>query len=170
MSKLIKNKRAKMNNKFFRFDIIILSCVITFAACFILYMKNGDLQAFDESHHSSNESKPAMIVVDDNKSSFEDVQSEVSNPIESIIETPVVVNPVSESEALGMEYFANCIFVGDSLITGLSGYNIISPNCVVASMGLNLNRLETEIIKTPYGENTVIRITSYNVCYTKLLR
>ena len=55
-----------------------------------------------------------------------------------------------------MEYFDNCIFVGDSLITGLSGYNIISSNCVVASMGLNINRLETEIIKTPYGENTVI--------------
>ena len=65
------------------------------------------------------------------------------------------VNPVPLSEKKDMSYIDSCVFVGDSLTVGLSSYNVLSYDKVLASIGMNINKVNTEPIKTTAGTVTI---------------
>lgn len=152
-------KINKEKHKRFRFDIVVFSCIITFAACFVIYMKSGDLQILVGDDTNSSKQVITDNVSGDlngNSPSQADVVNSVANNAEAVEPLPAPINPVVESESVGMEYFDNCIFVGDSLTMGLASYNIIPAKNVIASIGMNITKIDTEVVKTPYGEFTAI--------------
>jgi len=152
-------KINKEKHKRFRFDIVVFSCIITFAACFVIYMKSGDLQILVGDDTNSSKQVITDNVSGDlngNSPSQADVVNSVANNAEAVEPLPAPINPVAESESVGMEYFDNCIFVGDSLTMGLASYNIIPAKNVIASIGMNITKIDTEVVKTPYGEFTAI--------------
>ncbi len=62
--------------------------------------------------------------------------------------------PVPEGERVRSEYFDDAVFIGDSLTTGITLYDVMSNTTVLASTGINLENVFTkEVIKQ--GENTV---------------
>ena len=45
-------------------------------------------------------------------------------------------------------------FIGDSISVGLTAYNILSPDKVIASIGLNISKIDSEKISTTNGKLT----------------
>ncbi len=62
--------------------------------------------------------------------------------------------PVPEGERVRSEYFDDAVFIGDSLTTGITLYDVMSNTTVYASTGINLDNVFTkEVIKL--GERDV---------------
>lgn len=62
--------------------------------------------------------------------------------------------PVPEGERVRSEYFDDAVFIGDSLTTGITLYDVMSNTTVYASTGINLENVFTkEVIKQ--GERDV---------------
>ncbi|MFA5659173.1 MAG: GDSL-type esterase/lipase family protein [Oscillospiraceae bacterium] len=125
-------------------------------------MKSGSLEpgiAVDSASSllSSSESEPDS---DSDSLSAPDSQSVTDSTTSATASQPDVttpaVNPVLQCESVGMEYFSDCIFIGDSLSVGLSGYGFLPYENVYASVGLNISKIDTEPVSTPYGDVTVM--------------
>lgn len=67
-----------------------------------------------------------------------------------------VSNPVPYSEPVDESYFNDCVFVGDSIMEGMSVYGFFPESQVFASVGLNPYQLNTEKIDTYYGNVTAL--------------
>lgn len=88
-------------------------------------------------------------------------------PAQTTAAPPVPVdtnaNPVPETADAGPDYFTDAVFVGDSLSVGLRNYagqlkdfGTIDGNRVLAIQGINIETINTKIIKTSYGELTIL--------------
>ena len=67
-----------------------------------------------------------------------------------------IENPVPESNALTPTYFAKCAFVGDSITVGLSDYQLVPMKNVIAEIGMNIEKINTEKMQNAFGETTVL--------------
>ncbi|MEG0614770.1 MAG: GDSL-type esterase/lipase family protein [Oscillospiraceae bacterium] len=75
----------------------------------------------------------------------------------TVVTEPPILNPVTENLPKDMSYFNNCAFVGDSLTVGLSSYGIIPESNVFASVGMNIDKINKETIKTTNGDVTSLQ-------------
>lgn len=130
---------------------ILMIILLTLIICFALYMI------------SANDKSSGIDV--DNSVSLSNITT--ANIVETTPETtaetttteppvPVMVNPVPESESLDFTYFDNCVFVGDSITEGLSGYQFLQPENVLAGKGMNIDKIETAAVTTTAGEVTIL--------------
>lgn len=146
-----KRRRAR-----YHFSFVVLAAIAAFIICFVLYMKNTTLeQVLDGS------SLPiADSVTDSAEDSALDSTSDESITDESSVSDNVpagsATNPIGESASVGMDYFNTCAFVGDSITDGLASYQIFDRKNVYASIGMNIQKIDTEVIATSYGEMTVL--------------
>lgn len=150
------NQGTKSKKGRYRIDMVILSCLVVFVACFIIYMINGELVPAVKKSGSDQSTitnqKPS--VTDQSKAVTESNPSKVdsSSQATSVVDTPgKIVNPVPASEKQSITYYDKTVFIGDSLTVGLAGYNIVPAQCVIASIGLNISKIDTEKITTPSG-------------------
>lgn len=150
MYKINKNNK---NKKFsYRIDMVVLSCVVVFISCFVIYMFRGKIEPGStkpagQTSTSDTSSQNDSVVVKDNS------QTSTSKTESSKPEGPIV-NPVPQSEKADFSYFDNCVFIGDSISVGLTAYNILSPDKVIASIGLNISKIDSEKISTTNGKLT----------------
>lgn len=153
-----KKRRAR-----YHFSLVVVGALITFAVCFALYMKNTTLEQVLDG--SSLPIDPAADSVSDGSdgsgegsdSSDTEIPGDESSDDSSqsgIIS--VSTNPVPECPSVGMDYFNKCAFVGDSITEGLASYQIFDRKNVYASIGMNIQKIDTEQIDTAYGTMTVI--------------
>ncbi len=156
---MYKFTRNKVKKKRYRIDMVFLSGVIVFAACFAIYMFRGELIPADEGGIKgvSTSDDSSLVTVNDDSvvdssSSEEIIPAETSQPVSDVQKA---VNPVPLSEKKDMSYIDSCVFVGDSLTVGLSSYNVLSYDKVLASIGMNINKVNTEPIKTTAGTVTI---------------
>lgn len=63
----------------------------------------------------------------------------------AMADTPARPVRIDETAAVGADYFADALFIGDSLTYGLDGYNIIPEAAFVCSVGINLNTIDSEM-------------------------
>ncbi len=95
-----------------------------------------DADAPSENIYSSGETEGQVTVTD-----------ETVSEMVSVSEEPADNTPVYDEE-----FFADDLFIGDSISTGYSGYGILDEKNVFAKVGLNpLTALETEVT-TPDGD------------------
>lgn len=129
----------------FHFSLIILIVILSFAACFVLYMLSAN-GTFDKPPVPSITDVPqtsAVTTVPVTEITTTAPQTTTAPP-----ET-LPANPVPLSDAADMSYFDNCVFVGDSLSVGLSSYGIIPEKNVVADIGMNIDKINTATIASP---------------------
>lgn len=67
-----------------------------------------------------------------------------------------VSNPLPYNTEKDYSYFDSCVFVGDSIMEGLSAYGFFPESQVFASVGLNPYQLNTNTIDTYYGNVTAL--------------
>lgn len=127
----------------FRFKAVILIVIASFLLCFAVYMTEANINS--KKINSIGFSADSSIL----SSAAEDV-TEPENDRNDII------NPVPASDSLTETYFGKCIFVGDSISVGLADYQLVPIKNVFAELGMNIEKINTETIKTAYGELTAI--------------
>lgn len=129
----------------FRFKVVFLITVVTFILCFVIYMAEANIN-----------SKKMNSVGFSADSSVLSSSQEATEPEPTQKEEKNVINPVPESEPLSETYFGRCAFVGDSISVGLADYQLVPVKNVFAELGMNIEKINTETMKTAYGDVTAI--------------
>lgn len=107
---------------------------------------------------SSDESTDAVTSVPETQTDLYEatvVVSETTVPVQTQVYT-APSNPVPEKTAKDESYLKKCVFVGDSIMEGLSAYKYLPESQVFASVGLNPYQLNTVKIETYYGNVTAL--------------
>jgi hypothetical protein len=65
--------------------------------------------------------------------------------------TADISNPVAESERKDDSYLSECVFVGDSISTGISGYGFVSEKNVFAQTSMRIDLINNTPLDTFYG-------------------
>lgn len=125
----------------FRFKVVFVIFVIVTAICFFIYMTGLNIGIGDSPQTEKT------IMASESSSEQETTTASVSNEI---------INPVPLSDALNETYFGSCAFVGDSITVGLADYQLVPVTNVYAEVGMNIERINTDSIKTSDGEMTVL--------------
>lgn len=159
----------------FRFSIVFLSFLLSFLLCFIAYangMKNqeqpvsaspvinSNIDALQESDASSDissaDDSEAGDTENDSQSENSEDNSSSSDGDSSSAVSADVSNPVAECERKDDSYLENCIFVGDSISTGFSGYGFVSEKNVFAKTSMRIDLINNTPLETFYGNVLVI--------------
>lgn len=139
----------------FRFKVVVIIIFIVTAICFVLYMTGMNFAGDETGSYTvtwkehKEESSAAETLNSDEKSD----SSENNNNSEN---SNTSGNPVPESAAMSQTYFGKCVFVGDSITVGLSDYQLVPMKNVIAEIGMNIEKINTEKMQTAYGETTVL--------------
>lgn len=129
----------------FRFKAVFLITFVVFILCFVIYMAEANIN-----------SKKMNSVGFSADSSVLSSSEEATEPETQHKEEKSVINPVPASEPLSETYFGKCVFVGDSISVGLADYQLVPVKNVFAELGMNIEKINTETMKTAYGELTAI--------------
>lgn len=126
----------------FRFKVVFIVFIIVTAVCFLIYMTGANFE-------------------DDDMETNMFLRSEVSETSSNVDDEPLdkvkeIINPVPLSESLTETYFGKCAFVGDSITVGLSDYQLVPIKNVYAEIGMNIEKINTDTLKTAFGETTVL--------------
>ncbi|MEG1448207.1 MAG: GDSL-type esterase/lipase family protein [Oscillospiraceae bacterium] len=93
------------------------------------------------------------------------------NPNQNIVITPEVndqLQPkeksplVEKSEMVSTSYFDDAVFIGDSITTGIDGYDILENATVIAHTGVNVDTIKT----TPFYETEAGTLTAVETLKT----
>ncbi len=144
----------------FRFKVVFIIFLIVTAVCFFIYMTGTNLGGEEEGSYTvtwqdhSVEKETSEKATDKTEKGKSDVNS--SKADDDNDDNKNVINPVPESAAMTPTYFSKCIFVGDSITVGLSDYQIVPMQSVLAEIGMNIEKINTETMQTPYGDLTIL--------------
>ncbi|MGN0622051.1 MAG: GDSL-type esterase/lipase family protein [Porcipelethomonas sp.] len=124
----------------FRIRIVFMIFILSFAACFVIYMMSVNAGIADTAQENvmSADTESSQQATDNGEKKDE------------------IINPVPVSDAVSQTYLNNCAFVGDSITVGLSDYQYVSSRNVIAQVGLNIDKINTEPINTGSGEKTAL--------------
>lgn len=153
----MKVRQEKKRPKF-SFGLVFFLIFLSFAVCFVIYMKKGQmpedtLSASGEIAGSETDASAAAEI----ESTETVTVSETEAETETEPASEKVINPVPEGQLMGFSYLVNdCNFVGDSLTVGLASYGIIPEKNVLANIGMNISKINTATVTTPSGEMTVL--------------
>ena len=134
----------------YHFSIVFFAAVVIFGVVFYRYMKSTTLE--DVLSQTQDIVVPANSGNDSTEAAGEDSQESDAGSQTAAD----VTNPVAESEAVNSEYLNRCVFIGDSIMYGLSSYGIVPASNVYASMSMDVSKAETQTIQTQYGEMTIL--------------
>ncbi len=111
---------------------------------------NADLSqnADENSSDSQEDSSSADASSDENQDS--------ENSDESSAVNADVSNPVAQSDRKDDSYLSDCVFVGDSISTGFSGYGFVSEKNVFAKTSMRIDLINNTPLDTFYGNVLVI--------------
>lgn len=132
----------------FRIKAVLLITLVVFAFCFVIYMAEANINS--KLSNSVGFSADSAILSSQTPSEKSEESTEATQPEQNII------NPVPASDPLSETYFSKCVFVGDSITVGLADYQLVPVKNVFAEIGLNIEKINTETMKTAYGDVTAI--------------
>lgn len=134
----VRKKKPK-----FRISSIVYIFFIVYIASFFAYM----VQANKTNKIPTKEDSIMVGDSSNNSASTEEVTTVDDNA------TVMAVNPVAEGTPVGEEYLNTCIFIGDSISEGFSGYFFLDDANVLAKKGLRPDTVCSEVISNPvYGD------------------
>ena len=142
----------------FRFKVIFGIFLLVTGICFAIYITGANFRNAEQGtftatwkDHPELSSSQAQAEESSSDSKNEDKEDDKEGDKNSEIS-----NPVPKSDARSQSYLAKCVFVGDSITVGLSDYQLVSMKNVIAEVGMNIEKINTETMQTPYGELTVL--------------
>lgn len=129
----------------FRIKAALFLVVVVFVLCFAIYMAEANLTSkkLNSEGFSADTSVLADVQATEPAVDYEEKQKKI-------------INPVPASEPLTETYFGKCAFVGDSIMVGLADYQLVPMKNVLAEIGMNIEKINTETMKTAHGEMTAI--------------
>lgn len=130
----------------FRFKAVPIFFIIPIIVCFIIYMAGVNIGI--GSGKSKKINKIQSLIADSKiESSVDEMPVSKNNDI---------VNPVPESDPVSETYLGKCMFVGDSITVGFADYQFVSMKNICATVGMNIEKINTDKMKTTYGELTAL--------------
>lgn len=141
------NSNSKRKNRpivRFRFKAVFLIIFASFLMCFAVYMTEANINSkkLNSAGFSADSSALSSAAANDVKNVKKEEKS--------------IINPVPAGEPLTETYFGKCAFVGDSISVGLADYQLVPMKNVFAELGMNIEKINTEAFRTPYGNITAI--------------
>lgn len=120
--------------------------------------ENPDGSADSNADSSQNADENSSDSQED--SSSDDASSDENQDAESSDESSAVnagvSNPVAQSDRKDDSYLSDCVFVGDSISTGFSGYGFVSEKNVFAKTSMRIDLINNTPLDTFYGNVLVI--------------
>lgn len=149
-------KRKQLRNTF-RLSVILLFFVLSILISFIIYALKFDISSkpIKNMPVPDSENLGMTIITDENKNKVSEESSSESDSQSTSVPSGAV-NPVAQSERKDDSYLEKSVFVGDSITAGLSGYKFVSPENVLASIGLRIDNVTTEQVETPLLGKTLV--------------
>ncbi len=152
-------KRRQLRNTF-RLSVILLIFIMSIVISFVIYALKFDISSVPVDSIPEKSGNGLMSGLSENNPDIEDstlTDSQNKNNDLTPETTDNKANPISESEKKDESYLEKTVFIGDSVTTGLSGYKFVSPENVLASVGLRIDNVMTEKVQTPaLGQVSVI--------------
>ncbi len=134
----------------FRFKVVFLIFAVMIAACFLIYMTGVNFGGDEEGSYTVTWQEHTEETTAESKADEND-----NNEAEAD-ENKQIENPVPECTPMSQTYFGKCMFVGDSITVGLSDYQLVPMKNVLAEIGMNIEKINTETMQTAYGDTTVL--------------
>lgn len=135
------SQREKKKVKF-RISFVFLFIIVSFAVCFALYMKED------------------FVITED---MFDD-SSEAVVYIEPVGQNNIVVNPVPKSERTDDNYYNSTVFIGSTVLSGLSDYGYVKAENMLLSDSIRLDNFSAVILSENGNESTILEaVESKNV-------
>ncbi|MGN1411555.1 MAG: GDSL-type esterase/lipase family protein [Oscillospiraceae bacterium] len=152
------NSKKKKKKPVFKLSSVFFIFFIVYICSFLAYMfqanSTGEIPTKDKVGDSNITSN---VNNNPNGVNEEVTQTEITTITETDISTSTSVsNPVPESTPVDKEYLDTCLFIGDSISTGYSGYFLLNPENVLAQNGLHPGKLANTTID--YNGNEVLAI------------
>lgn len=163
-SSVSNNKGKSSNNKKKKKPVFKLSSVffiffIVYICSFLAYMFQANSTGEIPTKDTVGDSTTSSSINDtSNDTTEETTQTEITTTTTTtdVSASASVSNPVPESTPVGEEYLDTCLFIGDSISTGYSGYFLLNPENVLAKNGLHPGKLKYTTIE--YNGQEVLAI------------
>ena len=130
----------------FRFKVVVVLFLLVTGICFLFYMMGANFKGTEQGSFTATWKEHPELAAKEKGVEAEDSKKDSKD----------ITNPVPKSDARSQSYLAKCVFVGDSITVGLSDYQLVSMKNVIAEVGMNIQKINTETMKTAYGELTVL--------------
>lgn len=166
----VSDRKRKKRRLKFNFGILLIIFILSFSACFALYMLAANMnENFFEDEFNS------IIVEEESEPEQEETtagEAEVSETAEEPVEKAPVTNPVPQSAAADYAtYFDNCCLITDSTLldikehtsfTDVIGDSLLNAaNCTVAKVDSNYGTVTIyDTLKLKKPENVYIMLGS----------
>ncbi|MCM1316316.1 MAG: hypothetical protein NC205_05400 [Prevotella sp.] len=149
-----KSKNLKRPKVKFNFGVLLVIFLLSFTACFALYMTAANLN----EDFFRNEFNAAMIIdtsesSETEESSEENTDAEISEQEEQPIQKAPVTNPVPQSAAADYTYFENCCLITDSTLLEMGEYTALKD--IIGDSSLNASNCITAKVESNYGAVTI---------------
>ena len=128
---MIKQKEKKKAK--FRVSFLFLFIFASFAVCFVLYMRED----FEITSDMIEKAEDAVVYV------------------EPVGITKGVVNPVPQSEKADGDYYKDAVFVGSTVLAGLSDYGYVESDNMLLSDSISLGNFNTVILSVNDVESVI---------------
>ena len=146
-----RSKKESTGNK--SHLLFLLLILLTAAICVIAHIADGDAGSGKELAKGD---LPQAAV-----SQTAAVTTSVAASV-TVTQTAVTTNKgVPRSQEKPEEYLNNCAFVGDSITVGLSSYQFLPADNVIAEVGINVSSVNDRVIQTTYGDMTALEALMY---------
>lgn len=150
---VVRKKKKRMNP--FRFSLILMFYIAAIVVSFIIYANDFSIESVPSATYSGSgtiKQEPVVVTDAEGASVTDNDGNTVVEMNEVEVQKPEVSekgNPVPESAAQPDSYLESCMFIGDSISTGLSGYKLVPAENVFADVGLRIDNIDVAKIKNP---------------------
>lgn len=151
----ISSKKRSRPKVKFNFGMLIVIFVLSFAACFGLYMIAANTQDDFLKDEKKNNS-----VVQEQPDDESDEAPEAEAPTEVPSSAPIAaVNPIPQSEAVDASYFDSCCLVTDSTLLAMGDHTSLDD--IIGSAELNAAGCRNVQVVSDYGTIKVYEIIQF---------
>lgn len=147
--KISDAKRKKHPKIRFNFMILIIIFVLSFAACFALYMVAANL---DDNFFPEEEGSAVTAPESPESPTVSTTEEATAATGGSDAPADVIINPVPQSAAVDASYLESCCLITDSTLLMLAENTAFKD--VIGSAELNVAGVNSVKIPTPYGTVT----------------
>jgi flagellar basal body-associated protein FliL len=121
--------RQEKKHPKFRISVIFIIILLSFAGCFLYYMKSSNLSDLTENDNVSQEAVAYIT----SETEYENQQK--------------INNPIPKSEPVESEYLNDCIFIGDSIISNLAKYGLIPERSIMKADNTGLSEINNATVE-----------------------
>lgn len=146
-------RKKKRRGSVFKPSVILVLLIACFVGGFLIYLKNYEIESKPSAKYAEFVKEQEDLADAAAKKSSQGDTSEVSDSSSSEGNSESQTksgstNPVPESAPKGDEYIDTCMFIGDSITSGLSSYRIVPADRVMSAIGVRPDNIETQKLQT----------------------